>query len=174
MNLNLLLALLFTLMIAIFAAQNAQPVEIRFLSWGWVTSLVVVIVGSATLGALLASTLSLVRQVSMKVQARERQNRLRQVEQELERFQRRAQEQEQEILRLQGELADARRAAAEPAVGEAPAPATPAAATAAAPPGDEGPGVTRRETGPAPGGGPSPDEDGKPDPDTQSGSSGPA
>ncbi|HEX6988385.1 MAG TPA: LapA family protein, partial [Bacillota bacterium] len=67
MSFNLLLALLFALLIAIFAAQNAQPVEVRFLSWTWVTSLVLVIVGSAALGVLLAGTLSLVRQVSMRV-----------------------------------------------------------------------------------------------------------
>ena len=110
MNLNLLLALFFTLIIAIFAAQNALPVEIRFFGWTWVMSLVVVIVGAATLGALLASTLAVVRQVKMRVQAREQKNRLRQLEQELEQARRRLAEQQHEILRLQAELAEIGRA----------------------------------------------------------------
>ena len=109
MSFNLLLALLFALILAIFAAQNAKPVVIQFLGWEWITSLVVVIVGSAALGALLVGTLSLVRQVGMRMQVRDRQNRLRQAEQQLEQAQRRLAEQEQEITRLQGELAAARR-----------------------------------------------------------------
>ena len=46
-------ALIFALLVAIFAIQNTTVVVINFLMWEFHTSLVLVILGSALLGALL-------------------------------------------------------------------------------------------------------------------------
>lgn len=57
-----LLALIFTLLIAIFAVQNAVPVDIYFLIWKFPqVSLVVVIFASALAGALIMVFLGILR-----------------------------------------------------------------------------------------------------------------
>lgn len=50
--LYLFLTLFFSLFVAFFAVQNAMPVSIAFFTWQWQTSLVLVILGSAIVGAL--------------------------------------------------------------------------------------------------------------------------
>lgn len=49
---SLLLAFLFALLVAVFAVQNLLPVTVTFLWWSVQTSLVIVILGMATFGAL--------------------------------------------------------------------------------------------------------------------------
>lgn len=55
----LLMALLFAILIALFALQNTAAVHVRFLAWEYETSLVLVILGSATVGAVLTFIASL-------------------------------------------------------------------------------------------------------------------
>lgn len=79
----LILALVFALIVAVFAVQNAVPVSIRFLAWGFETSLVYVILGSAALGALSAGLPGLFKQLSLRLKLWDTQSRLRKSEGEL-------------------------------------------------------------------------------------------
>ncbi len=56
---TLFIALLFALVIALFALQNIAPVTVRFLLWEYEASLVFVVLGAAGLGAALAFVASL-------------------------------------------------------------------------------------------------------------------
>ncbi|ACX52997.1 hypothetical protein Adeg_1917 [Ammonifex degensii KC4] len=63
MQLVFLLALVFALLVAIFAVQNAVPVDIRFLGWRFSNvSLVLVILGAAVAGALVVFILGVGRE----------------------------------------------------------------------------------------------------------------
>jgi len=68
-------ALIFALVVAIFAVQNAGMVEINFLIWQFPqTSLVLVILGSAAFGALFVFLLGLVKQLRMLREIRNLRN----------------------------------------------------------------------------------------------------
>jgi uncharacterized integral membrane protein len=56
---TLFVALLFAILIAVFALQNTVTVNVRFLVWEYETSLVLIILGSAMLGAILTFVASL-------------------------------------------------------------------------------------------------------------------
>lgn len=60
MQLIYLLVTLFALAIAVFALQNADPVKVQFLRWKFESSVAVVTLGSAALGALIAVGLGFV------------------------------------------------------------------------------------------------------------------
>ncbi|MDT8901024.1 LapA family protein [Anaeroselena agilis] len=64
--LSLVLALVFALLVAVFAIQNSLPVTVAFLAWSFQTSLVLVILGAAIFGALAVVSLA----VPMQVRAR--------------------------------------------------------------------------------------------------------
>jgi uncharacterized integral membrane protein len=55
----MLVALLFAILIAVFALQNTVTVNVRLFVWEYETSLVLIILGSATLGAMLTFLASL-------------------------------------------------------------------------------------------------------------------
>jgi len=59
MYLPLILSFLMILGITIFALQNGLPLEVKFLAWGFKSSLIAVILGSALIGALIVSLFSL-------------------------------------------------------------------------------------------------------------------
>lgn len=59
-------ALLFSLFVAVFAIQNYLPVTVVFLLWSVQTSLVIVILGSATFGAMIMLCLSLLIQFRLR------------------------------------------------------------------------------------------------------------
>lgn len=61
----LMLGLLFALLVAIFAVQNAQEVPITILVWTVAAPLSLVILGTAAAGAVLAGLIGLVKQVGM-------------------------------------------------------------------------------------------------------------
>lgn len=63
MQLIYLLVTLFALAIAVFALQNADPVKVQFLRWKFESSVAVVTLGSAALGALIAVGLGLLGRV---------------------------------------------------------------------------------------------------------------
>lgn len=56
---TLLVALVFAILIAVFALQNTAAVHVRLLVWDYETSLVLVILGSAMVGAVLTFVASL-------------------------------------------------------------------------------------------------------------------
>lgn len=56
---TMLVALLFAILIAVFALQNTVTVNVRLFVWEYETSLVLIILGSATLGAMLTFLASL-------------------------------------------------------------------------------------------------------------------
>lgn len=59
-------AFLFALFIAVFAIQNYLPVTVAFFTWNFQTSLVIVILGSATFGAMIVLFLSLLIQFRLR------------------------------------------------------------------------------------------------------------
>lgn len=63
---NLLFAFIFSLLVAIFAVQNSVPVTVTFLAWGFQTSLVFIILGSALFGAMTILSLALFVQFKLK------------------------------------------------------------------------------------------------------------
>lgn len=79
----LALTLVFALIVAVFAVQNDVAVSVRFLAWGFETSLVIVILGSAVLGALMVGLPGLFRQLALRLKLREVQSRLRRSQDEL-------------------------------------------------------------------------------------------
>jgi len=64
-------SLLFALMVALFAVQNNTAVDIAFLGWKYSgISLVLVIIGSATSGAVIVFLIGLFRQIKLTVELR--------------------------------------------------------------------------------------------------------
>ncbi len=71
MQLYLVVALLFAIMVSLFAVQNAVQVDILFLFWRIESiSLVVVILGSAFLGAGVAGLVGFVNQLRLRKQVK--------------------------------------------------------------------------------------------------------
>jgi len=64
MQLSLIFALIFALIVAFFAIQNTTVVTIQFLFWQSELSLVLVILGSVAAGALLLFFINLIKQYS--------------------------------------------------------------------------------------------------------------
>lgn len=63
MQFYLISALVFSLLVAVFAIQNTEVVVVRFLTFQFPISLVLVILGSAVVGALALYSLSVVKQL---------------------------------------------------------------------------------------------------------------
>lgn len=81
-------ALLFALIVAIFAIQNAEVVNIRFLGWQFQNiSLVLVILGSASAGALFLFILGTIKQLSLALKLKEAENKIRKLENQLKELQ---------------------------------------------------------------------------------------
>lgn len=72
----LLTALVFALIVAVFAVQNAQPVTLGFFGWGREVSLSLVIIGAAAGGAVLAVLPLLFRQARLRLKLWDCQGRL--------------------------------------------------------------------------------------------------
>ncbi len=64
--LSLVLALIFALLVAAFAIQNSLPVTVSFVAWSFQTSLVIVILGAATFGALAVVSLAVPLQIKAR------------------------------------------------------------------------------------------------------------
>lgn len=77
--LSLLGTLVFSLLVAVFAIQNSLPVTVSFVAWSFQTSLVIVILGAATFGALAVISLAVPLQLKARwdlKKARQRQGEL--------------------------------------------------------------------------------------------------
>jgi len=71
LNLILVVSLLFALVVAIFAIQNNATVDISFLGWTYSgISLVLIIIGSATAGAVIVFLLGLFKQIKLRIELR--------------------------------------------------------------------------------------------------------
>lgn len=81
---SLIVALLFSLLIAVFAIVNNEVVAVNFLFNTVEVSLVLLILGSAAIGAVIMIFLSLVRHVRVGFQMRDLKKRINQLEEELE------------------------------------------------------------------------------------------
>jgi len=90
---GVILALIFSLIIAIFAIANNQLIEVNYLYGKAEVSAIVVILGAAILGALVIFLLSMFRQIRMSFQIRSLRN-------ELESYKNKTQELEKERERL--------------------------------------------------------------------------
>lgn len=83
MQLILVSALLFALMVAIFAISNANEVIIRF-PWGsYPISQAIVILGSAAVGSVVVLMLGIFSQVKSKIKMWEYQGKIKKLEKEL-------------------------------------------------------------------------------------------
>jgi len=71
---GVILALIFSLIIAIFAIANNQPIEVNYLYGKAEVSAIVVILGAAILGALVIFLLSMFRQIRISFQIRSLRN----------------------------------------------------------------------------------------------------
>lgn len=94
MQLGFIIALLFSILIAIFAILNNEVVTINYLFGEAPVSLVIVILASAFLGALVLGIFSLVGRVKHGLKARDLEGKLRKMEEELNRMK----EKEEELL----------------------------------------------------------------------------
>lgn len=87
MQVILVLALIFALLVAVFAVQNAALVDVHFLAWRFSgISLALVILGSVAGGAVLAFLLGLGKQVRLGRQLRDCRQAVAQLQGELERL----------------------------------------------------------------------------------------
>ncbi|NMD41845.1 MAG: DUF1049 domain-containing protein [Firmicutes bacterium] len=112
-SLLLIFSLLFTLLIAIIAAANHQPVVVNYLFGRAELPLIVLIAGAAAAGALAVGLFSLYRGIRSALETRaDRKCR--------EELRARLAGLEQEKGRLQGELARLQQAAEPPEEGESP------------------------------------------------------
>jgi putative membrane protein len=75
-----ILALVFAVFVALFAVQNAGQITVTFLAWQWDTSVAVVILGAAALGAAFGGLLAVVREIQLKLKLRAAQGRVRRLE----------------------------------------------------------------------------------------------
>ena len=79
----LFFAFLFALLVAIFAVQNAVFVTVSFLFWSFQTSLVLVVLGAATFGAMAVLSLASLAQFRLRRTLRRARQRLGEMEAEV-------------------------------------------------------------------------------------------
>ncbi|WP_425061198.1 hypothetical protein SCACP_19810 [Sporomusa carbonis] len=63
---NLLFAFVFALLVAVLAVQNSLPVTVTFFVWSFQISLVVIILGAATFGAMTILSLAMLVQFKLR------------------------------------------------------------------------------------------------------------
>ncbi|NPV70623.1 MAG: LapA family protein [Firmicutes bacterium] len=79
----LIVGFAFALIVALFAVQNSMVVSVRFFTWGFETSLVLVVIASAALGAMSAGVLGLPGSIRLRLKVRELDGKIRRLESEL-------------------------------------------------------------------------------------------
>jgi len=84
MQLLLVAALAFASVVAVFALQNSQMVPIRFFGWERETSVAIIALGSAAIGALCAFLAGLVRQLGAGLRNRQLRLEVGRLQRELE------------------------------------------------------------------------------------------
>lgn len=76
MQVGVIFSLIFSIVITVFAIQNAQPVSIKFFLFNGQASLALVILISTTVGALIIGLLNLYSRVKTKITIKELNNRI--------------------------------------------------------------------------------------------------
>ena len=80
MQITLIVALIISIAVAVFAIQNSVPVVVSFLAWEMKTSLVILILGSALAGAVVSALFASVRWVRLSKELRASRRRIRELE----------------------------------------------------------------------------------------------
>ena len=80
---TVLLAMCFAFLIALFAVQNSVTVDVNFMTWNVQASLVLVVLGSAALGFLLAMSLLFYSQIRLRYQLYKARDTIKQLEEAL-------------------------------------------------------------------------------------------
>ncbi len=80
----LILALVFAVFVALFAVQNAGQITVNFLAWEWNTSVAVIILGAAALGAIFGGLMAVIREIQLKLRLRGAEGRVHRLEALLE------------------------------------------------------------------------------------------
>lgn len=83
MQITYIIALLFALIVAVFAIQNAQPVTVDFMFNRFEISLALVILVSVFAGALILGFLGIFRQVKAGLKLRDANSKMKRLEQQL-------------------------------------------------------------------------------------------
>ena len=78
--LYLIFAMGFSVLITLFAIQNAMPVTINFLSWTGNTSFAIVVLGSAGAGVLIALLSQVMLQLRLRLSLRKSEKRIQELE----------------------------------------------------------------------------------------------
>lgn len=86
MQFYLISALAFSLLVAIFAIQNTEMVVIKFLTWSFSISLVLVVLGAAVAGALVLYFLGLFKQVGSWIKIRQLNQRKNELENQVKKL----------------------------------------------------------------------------------------
>lgn len=94
MQIFFIAALVFSLLIAVFAVQNAVQVTVTILSWNFQISLVLVILGAAMTGAFIMFSVAMVRQFNLS-------RRIKEYEAKMKRLEARVQECESKLVARQ-------------------------------------------------------------------------
>jgi len=84
MQLIVIISMLFALLIAIFAIQNASVITINFLWYEKNMSQALVILGSTLVGILIMLPFDLIRRIKTSIKINELNNRIRKLNEELE------------------------------------------------------------------------------------------
>lgn len=84
MQKNLIIALVFAILVAIFSIQNSGPVSLLFFGWEFSTSLVVVVLSAAVLGALIMWIISSFKQLQHKKEKKNLKKEMKKLNEEKE------------------------------------------------------------------------------------------
>jgi len=104
MQVTYILALLFALIVAIFAIQNAQPVTVDFMFNEFQVSLALVILVSVFAGAIILGFLGIFRQIRTGLKTREMASKIKKLEGQLKDTQGKLAESEENLNKLTGGL----------------------------------------------------------------------
>lgn len=84
MQIFLIAALVFSLLVAVFAVQNAVQVTVGFLFWNFQTSLVLVILSAAIVGALIIFSVAMFRQFNLTRKIREYEQKVKELDRKVQ------------------------------------------------------------------------------------------
>lgn len=83
MQWTVIITLVFALLVGIFAVQNHTSITLKFFSYEFDTSLVVVVLGGVALGAMTLGILGLISKVKSKLQIRTLKGKIKSLEKDL-------------------------------------------------------------------------------------------
>lgn len=103
MQIMLVVALLFASFVALFALQNAQTVAVRFFAWEMSTSVAVIVLLSAAVGAIFAMLAGFIRQMTLGFRLRQTKGDVARVRKELDEARQELEEAQRLLERLRAE-----------------------------------------------------------------------